>query len=788
MITKSIFSFKQKIISFLVVITLLFSLFSSSALVFANFSDVNETTKYYQAIEFLKNNDVVGGYPDGTFKPEQTLNRAELLKILIEATVEDKIDESKYKNCFPDVKEEWFAKYVCYGKEKGIVNGYPDGTFKPGNEVNFVEAAKMVVNTMKIETKEVETNAPWFKKYTLALEENEHIPSAIISFDQMLNRGEIAEIIYRTNTNPKQELETTSNKLFSKKKLDNSPVLQKFVTKTEDNTILSDTKEYRERKTPSETTTRYDDESEGTMPTSVSSDYDYDGDDDEDYDGDDDEDYDGDDDEDIEADEAISEESKTDLKGGEINDNELFEKYQEYVISATKGSGYDINLSQRFLIKIKGKNNNSIFGKDISITDNLGNNYKLKTDTDGSIYFYPSVYLIEKVLVDKECSSRIWIDNSLQTCEKENIYSGFYYAPALNECLQESRSVCNTPYYFKDKESCIEKCQKYGTQIQDKIPSHFTVLVDDIEYEFISSQDIWEIQTKQIENNNDNLVLDLVFTLDTTGSMSDQINKLKETISNISEKVTSMSVQPKIRYALVVYRDRSDQYLTRIYDFTENLNEFQKRLNSITASGGGDYKEDLNTALFDTLENLSWSQGKNTLRTSFLITDAPPHMDYDQKYDYQTAMLRALELGVKFFPLASSGLDNTEGEFIFRQIALITNAKYVFITNSRGGTDYHVSEQDYSVQSLDQLIINLIQKEFEQIELLSDSDEIMPTQKTGTLKGSVSLLSGNCMPCTENCSRSCNEEEVKRNIYIRELTSVHNVNDLAEKIYFLFLI
>ena len=93
------------------------------------------------------------------------------------------------------------------------------------------------------------------------------------------------------------------------------------------------------------------------------------------------------------------------------------------------------------------------------------------------------------------------------------------------------------------------------------------------------------------------------------------------------------------------------------------------------------------------------------------MADAPPHMDYGQKYDYRTAMLRALELGVKIFPLASSGLDNTEGEFMFRQIALITNAKYIFITNKRGGTDYHVGEQDYSVNTLDQLIVNLIKEE-----------------------------------------------------------------------------
>jgi hypothetical protein len=88
-------------------------------------------------------------------------------------------------------------------------------------------------------------------------------------------------------------------------------------------------------------------------------------------------------------------------------------------------------------------------------------------------------------------------------------------------------------------------------------------------------------------------------------------------------------------------------------------------------------------------------------------------MDYDQNYDYRVSMLRALEMGVKIFPLASSGLDNTEGEFIFRQMSLITNAKYLFITDSKGGTDYHVDEQEYTVDRLDDLIVKLIGEEME---------------------------------------------------------------------------
>lgn len=102
--------------------------------------------KNQPAIEYLFSNNVISGYPDGTFKPSKTVNRAELLKILVGGkgivpTVEE------YNNCFPDVKKEWFAPFVCYAKVNGWVDGYDDGTFKPSKDVNKVESLKMLVNS-----------------------------------------------------------------------------------------------------------------------------------------------------------------------------------------------------------------------------------------------------------------------------------------------------------------------------------------------------------------------------------------------------------------------------------------------------------------------------------------------------------------------------------------------------------------------------------------------------------------------------------------------------------------
>lgn len=107
-------------------------------------NDVPTSHPNYAAISLMADEGAVSGYPDGSFKPDNPVNRAELVKMIIAYNIVN-VDLTPYKNCFPDVKEEWFAPYVCYAKEAGLVNGYPDGTFKPGNNVNRVEAIKILL-------------------------------------------------------------------------------------------------------------------------------------------------------------------------------------------------------------------------------------------------------------------------------------------------------------------------------------------------------------------------------------------------------------------------------------------------------------------------------------------------------------------------------------------------------------------------------------------------------------------------------------------------------------------
>jgi len=177
----------------LVVVTAIF-LVSTTA--FASFTDVSSGHDNYDAIMYVQENEIVGGYDDGTFRPDDPINRAELLKILVIARNGGDVSDAYADDCFSDVKDTaWYSKYVCYGEGEGYVDGYDNGTFDPTGYVTFVEAAKMIVVTMGYLVYPDESK--WYKPYVLKLEEKSAIPTSIHELDSELTRGEVSEIIYR---------------------------------------------------------------------------------------------------------------------------------------------------------------------------------------------------------------------------------------------------------------------------------------------------------------------------------------------------------------------------------------------------------------------------------------------------------------------------------------------------------------------------------------------------------------------------------------------------------------
>ncbi|EKD48065.1 MAG: hypothetical protein ACD_65C00134G0001, partial [uncultured bacterium] len=109
-----------------------------------SFTDLPSTNEAYEAVMGLYELGIIQGYDDGTFRAGDSINRAEFLKILVEG-IGITPDSGEYGDCFSDVGSDWYAPYVCYAKEQGWVSGYSDGSFKPAQEVNKVEALKMLL-------------------------------------------------------------------------------------------------------------------------------------------------------------------------------------------------------------------------------------------------------------------------------------------------------------------------------------------------------------------------------------------------------------------------------------------------------------------------------------------------------------------------------------------------------------------------------------------------------------------------------------------------------------------
>ncbi|NJM06157.1 VWA domain-containing protein [Candidatus Gracilibacteria bacterium] len=200
------------------------------------------------------------------------------------------------------------------------------------------------------------------------------------------------------------------------------------------------------------------------------------------------------------------------------------------------------------------------------------------------------------------------------------------------------------------------------------------------------------------------LKLDLLFMLDTTGSMGDELNRMQQTIDSIAQRIDAFTPRPQIRYGLVAFRDHGDDYVTITSDFVDDLSTFRRDLNALYADGGGDIPEAVEEALYDGITRVRWSDA--AVRLIFLVGDAAPHIDPQSQYTYLDATTDALGRGVKIYPIAASNTD-PQAEYVFRQLAQQTLASFVFLTYQEGAnggvpgesTVLEAGEQSYSVDA-----------------------------------------------------------------------------------------
>lgn len=128
--------------------------------------------------------------------------------------------------------------------------------------------------------------------------------------------------------------------------------------------------------------------------------------------------------------------------------------------------------------------------------------------------------------------------------------------------------------------------------------------------------------------------VEVVFVLDSTGSMGGLIEGAKRKIWSIANTIASVEPTPRLKVGLVSYRDRGDQYVTKRFDLTDDLDAVYGNLQGFKAQGGGDTPESVNQGLNEAVTQLSWSDGPQVTKIIFLVGDCPPHMDYDDDVKY----------------------------------------------------------------------------------------------------------------------------------------------------------
>lgn len=207
------------------------------------------------------------------------------------------------------------------------------------------------------------------------------------------------------------------------------------------------------------------------------------------------------------------------------------------------------------------------------------------------------------------------------------------------------------------------------------------------------------------------LAIDVCFVIDTTGSMSDEIDRIKQTLLSVTDQLRGEQ-EVDLRYGAVLYRDLTDEYLTKQHPFTDDLIAFNDALQDIRASGGGDQPESLNQGLAVATSAMEWREG--AAKVAFLIADAPPHMDYQDDRTYDRSALAALHSGIRVHTVAASGLDDT-GSMVFRQVAQLSRGQFIFIeygSTAASAADHGVTGAVAS-NNLDGIIKAQIQREIQ---------------------------------------------------------------------------
>jgi len=180
--------------------------------------------------------------------------------------------------------------------------------------------------------------------------------------------------------------------------------------------------------------------------------------------------------------------------------------------------------------------------------------------------------------------------------------------------------------------------------------------------------------------------IEVMFVLDTTGSMGGMIAAAKEKIWSIANTLASADPAPDIKMGLVGYRDRGDQYVTMVTKLSDDLDAVYASLIQFQANGGGDGPESVNQALHEAVTKTGWSHDAAIYRVIFLVGDAPPHMDYQDDVKYVRTCRAASETNIIINTIQCGNMGDTTP--VWQEIARLAEGEYFKVAQSGSAVLY----------------------------------------------------------------------------------------------------
>ncbi len=177
-------------------------------------------------------------------------------------------------------------------------------------------------------------------------------------------------------------------------------------------------------------------------------------------------------------------------------------------------------------------------------------------------------------------------------------------------------------------------------------------------------------------------VVEVAFVLDTTGSMRALIEGAKRKVWSIATSILEANPDAEIRMGLVAYRDIGDEYVTKVFDLTTDIQDLYANLLDLKARGGGDWPESVNEALHTAVTRLRWTADAGGTRILFLVGDAPPHMDYEQDTKYPQVVAMARRKGIITNAVQAGTARDTER--VWREIAQRGDGRFIPIPQDGG--------------------------------------------------------------------------------------------------------